>query len=69
MITWVVTIPTFLFVTLGNLRDGTIALPPRLRRIADSLYGWISVISLACYIVIVVMAQLRIDAITRILHL
>ena len=69
MITWVVTIPTFLVVTLGNLRDGTIALPPRLRRIADSLYSWIPVISLACYIVIVVMAQLRIDAITRILHL
>ena len=69
MTTWAVTIPTFLLVTLGNLRDGTIPLPPRLRRIADALYGWIPVITLACYIVIVVLAQLRIDAITRILHL
>lgn len=65
MITWLVTIPTFLIVTLHNLRDGTIPLPPRLRAFAGVAYGWIAVISIFCYLVVAVVAQLQLDVINH----
>ncbi len=61
MVTWVVTIPTFLIVTLNNLRDGTIPLPARARSFADAAYSWIPIISLGLYLVVAVLAQLRLD--------
>lgn len=65
MVTWVVTIPTFLIVTLHNLRGGIIPLPARLRAFAGSAYGWIPVISIFCYLVVAVAAQLRLDVINH----
>jgi uncharacterized membrane protein len=65
MVTWVVTIPTFLIVTLRNLRTATIPLPPRLQAFADSAYGWIPIISFICYLVIAVAAQLRLDVLSH----
>ena len=65
MVTWVVTIPTFLIVTLHNLRNGTIPLPQRLRAFAGSAYGWIPVISFFLYLVIAVAAQLQLDVINH----
>jgi len=61
MVTWVVTIPTFLIVTLHNLRSGTIALPARGRAFAAAAYSWIPIISLGLYLVIAVIAQLQLD--------
>jgi uncharacterized membrane protein len=61
MVTWVVTIPTFLAVTLYNLRSGNLPAGPRLRSAAGALYGWVPAISLLCYVAIAVMAQLRLD--------
>jgi uncharacterized membrane protein len=60
MITWVVTIPSFLLVTLRNLK--TYGHGPA-KRIGDALYGWVPVISLGCYLVIAVLAQVRLDII------
>jgi len=65
MVTWAVTIPTFLIVTLHNLRNGTIPLPPRLRAFAGSAYSWIPVIAFFLYLVIAVAAQLRLDVINH----
>ena len=65
MVTWVATIPTFLIVTLHNLRSGTIPLPARGRAIAAATYGWIAIISLGLYLVVAVIAQLRLDVLGR----
>jgi uncharacterized membrane protein len=69
MLTWSVTIPIFWLVTLGNLRDGTIPLPPRLKAIASTLYDWTPAITIGCYLIIVVLAQIYLNAIVTIFHL
>lgn len=66
MVTWSVTIPTFLLVTLHNLRNGTIGLPPRLAAAANAAYGWTAVISFGLYLVVAVLAQLQLDVINHI---
>lgn len=66
MVTWSVTIPTFLLVTLHNLRNGTIALPPRLAAAANSAYGWTAIISFGLFLVVAVLAQLQLDVINHI---
>ena len=66
MVTWVVTIPVFLTVTLYNLKTGIIPGPAGLRRVAAGLYSWIFVITIACYIVAATVAQLEMDFLHRI---
>ena len=66
MVTWVATIPTFLIVTLHNLRSGNIPLPARGRAFAAAAYSWIPIISLGLYLVVAVIAQLRLDVLGRI---
>ena len=61
MATWAVTIPLFWAVTLYNLREGNIPAPSGLRRAAAALYGWVPAITIGCYLVIAVIAQLRLD--------
>lgn len=60
MLTWAVTIPTFWSVTLRNLktygRGG-------LGRAASGLYSWVPILSLACYLIIAVLAQVVLDVI------
>ena len=61
MVTWAVTIPVFWAVTLRNLAAGAIPVSARARRVARTLYGWIVILTLASYIVVAVLAQLRLD--------
>jgi uncharacterized membrane protein len=61
MVTWSVTIPTFLLVTLRNMREG--ALPGR--RLGAAAYSWVPAITVICFILIAVIAQLRLDVIHR----
>ena len=61
MVTWAVTIPVFLAVTLRNLAAGTIPASQGIRRAARALNGWIVILTLACYVVVAVFAQLRLD--------
>ena len=63
MLTWVVTIPVFWAVTLYNLREGNIPVPARIRRLAGAWFKWIPLISIVCYAIVVVLAQLHINAI------
>jgi uncharacterized membrane protein len=65
MVTWSVTIPTFLIVTLNNLRNGTIPLPQRLRHIAGAAYGWTPILTIGLYLVVAVIAQLQLDVINH----
>ena len=64
MVTWAVTIPVFWAVTLRNLSTGVIPTPPRLRRFFTGAYGWVAVITLVSYLVVAVIAQVRLDVIS-----
>lgn len=64
MLVWAITIPMFWLVTLRNFRDGVLPSGPRARQLFGAAYGWVPVISLACYIVIAVLAQLRLDVLS-----
>ncbi|NQX10120.1 vitamin K epoxide reductase family protein [Microbacteriaceae bacterium VKM Ac-2855] len=64
MLTWSVTIPLFWLVTLRNLREGAIPASERIRRISGAAYGWIPFITVACYLAIAVIAQVRLDVLS-----
>jgi len=67
MLTWAVTIPVFWAVTLDNLRAGRIPASARVRRLAAGWYGWIPVITVVCYAVVVLLAQAQMNAIPRVM--
>lgn len=64
MVTWAAVIPTFWLVVLRSLRDGTITANTRVRSTAASLYSWVPAITVISYIVIAVIAQLRLDVLS-----
>ena len=61
MVTWSVTIPAFLAVTLYNGSTGRLTRSPGVRRISRALYGWLVPLTVGCYLVVAVLAQLRLD--------
>ncbi|GGE87204.1 membrane protein [Mycetocola zhadangensis] len=61
MVTWAVTIPVFLAVTLYNVSRGNLPASAGIRRVASALYGWLAPLTVACYLVIAIVAQLRLD--------
>ncbi len=65
MVTWTVTIPMFLAVTLHNLTAGNLPAGPRVRRFASVAYSWIGVITIVCYLVAAVIAQLEMNFLNR----
>ena len=65
MVTWTVTIPVFLAVTLYNLKTGIIPGSARVRRMAAGAYSWIFVITIACYLIAATIAQLQMDFLHR----
>jgi hypothetical protein len=65
MVTWAVTIPSFLAVTLYNLKRGHIPATASVRRFAAEGYSWLVVITLACYLVVAVIAQVQMDFLNR----
>ncbi|WP_026037495.1 vitamin K epoxide reductase family protein [Salinibacterium sp. PAMC 21357] len=64
MVVWSVTIPMFWAVTLRNLKVGVIPAPRRLRKAAAAAYSWVPVITLAGYIIIAIVAQVRLDVLS-----
>jgi uncharacterized membrane protein len=66
MVTWVVTIPTFYVVTLHILRSGQLPVGAGVRRAADRLMAWVPLAAILSYALILLLAQLRLDAITNI---
>jgi uncharacterized membrane protein len=61
MVVWAATIPIFLSVTFYNLSVGNIPIPERGRRFFAAARTWIPLITLVCYVIIVIVAQLRLD--------
>ncbi len=61
MVVWAATIPLFLTAVLHAVRTGAIGLPARARRAASGAYGWIPLITVLSYILIAVLAQIRLD--------
>ena len=64
MVVWLVTIPAFYAVTLHNGRTGVIPLPASARRVVGAAYDWVPFLAIASYIVVAVLAQLRLDVIS-----
>ncbi|WP_285025319.1 vitamin K epoxide reductase family protein [Plantibacter sp. ME-Dv--P-122b] len=64
MVTWSVTIPSFITVTAFTLRNGIIPASPAVRRVAGVVSSWIVVVTLGCYLVVAVIAQLRLDVLS-----
>jgi uncharacterized membrane protein len=61
MITWVVTIPAFWTVTFYNLKTGNIPTSERVRGAAATLYGWVPLITLVCYAIVAILAQIQVQ--------
>ncbi|NHI16973.1 vitamin K epoxide reductase family protein [Microbacterium excoecariae] len=59
MVTWSVTIPSFYAVLLHSVRIGAIPLPASVRRLADTLMGWLPLIVTVSFVAIAVIAELR----------
>lgn len=64
MVVWSVTIPAFYAVTLYNVTTGVLPLPASARRVVGAAYGWVPSLAVASYILIAVLAQLRLDVIS-----
>jgi len=65
MTTWVAVIPTFLLVTLYNLKEGTFGGGRAVRSVGATLYGFVPVLSLVCFAIIFLLAQVQLDVVHR----
>lgn len=63
MVTWAVTIPTFWLITFYNLKVGNIPTPRSLSKIVAGAYGYAPLLSIICYVVVALLAQVRLDII------
>ncbi len=68
MIVWSVVIPLFWYVTGYNLKEGHFGNRGASREIAALVFPWLWTLVLLSYLVVVVIAQLRLDAITSIIN-
>ncbi|MGA1838646.1 vitamin K epoxide reductase family protein [Herbiconiux sp. 11R-BC] len=68
MLVWSVVIPLFWYVTGYNLREGHFGNRGESREIAALVFPWLWTLVLLSYLVVVVIAQLRLDAITSIIN-
>ncbi len=65
MVTWSVTIPTFIVVTLHLLREGIVPVGQKVRDAAGSLMAWVPLMTFGAYVVVAVIAQLRLDVLAQ----
>ncbi len=61
MVTWIVTIPTFYAVILHVMRAGILPLPSPVRAGAETLMGWVPLLTVVSYAAIALIAQLQLD--------
>jgi len=66
MLTWSMVIPLFFTVTVRNAAEGVFG--ERLRSIGRAAVRWLVPATVIAYAVVLVVAQLRLDALSRILH-
>ena len=65
MLVWSATIPMFWALTLGNARAGVLG--PRLQPLGERLYSWVPAITVLGYVLIALVAQLRLDVLATLL--
>jgi len=63
MLVWSVVIPLFWTVTLRNAKEGVLG--AALQPLGERLYSWIPAITLLGYVIIAVVAQVRLDFLTE----
>ncbi|WP_440710496.1 vitamin K epoxide reductase family protein [Herbiconiux sp. YIM B11900] len=68
MLVWLAVIPLFLYVTAFNLKHGHFGNGQASRDVAALVYPWIWLLAILGYLTVIVLAQLRLDAITSILQ-
>lgn len=61
MVVWAVTIPLFWAVTFYNVSTGALPGSARSRAFFGAARSWVPLVSLVCYLIIAVIAQLRLD--------
>ncbi len=66
MVTWSVTIPTFYALTLEVLRNGSVTGSEKVHAVAGSLVRWVPLMAILSYAVVILLAQLRLDALSTI---
>lgn len=59
VLVWAVTILMFWTLTLFNARNGLFG--PAFEKLGETLYSWVAVITFASYLIIAIIAQLRLD--------
>lgn len=67
MVTWIVTIPTFYAVAVHLLRSGVVSSQPRVRAVGAVLAAWVPLMAFVSYGVVLLLAQLRLDAVPQLL--
>lgn len=67
MVTWTVTIPTFYAVTVHVLRSGAVPLTPSGQKDAGRLMPWVPLMAFVSYAIVLLIAQVRLDAIPQLL--
>lgn len=65
MVTWLVTIPTFYAVIVHLLRSGAVSDAPRVRAVGTALSAWVPLMAIVTYAVVLLLAQLQLDAIPQ----
>ncbi|CAN5332674.1 vitamin K epoxide reductase family protein [soil metagenome] len=68
MVVWTVVIALFWYVTGYNLKEGNIPVGEGVRQIAALFFPVLWLFALACYLIIFVIAQLRLDVIASLLN-
>jgi uncharacterized membrane protein len=64
MVVWAVTIPLFWVVTLHNFKSGVFGRGERLRSFFAKAYNWVAVITFASYLLVALLAQLRLEVLS-----
>ena len=64
LVVWLTTLPLFIFVTVRSLREGVFGRGAR--RIGAVLWPWASLMTLTAYLVVAVLAQLRLNVLASI---
>lgn len=65
LVVWLTTLPLFFFVTARNLREGVFG--RRARRVGAMLWPWMTLMTVAAYLVVAVLAQLRLNVLASII--
>lgn len=69
MVTWLVTIPTFYAVWVHMLRSGAVSRSAKVRAVGAALGPWVPLMTLLSYAVVLLLAQVRLDAVPQLLDI